>query len=74
MSRANPFGDLDDFAADPVARPLPSAAIERIAEATGFPAARRATPAAPMRGEARQRGAGRGNARGNAAPASPPSH
>jgi len=37
MSRANPFGDLDDFAPEPASRPVPAAAIEKIAQASGFP-------------------------------------
>lgn len=37
MSRANPFGDLDDFAPQPVPKPVPAAAIDEIAEASGFP-------------------------------------
>lgn len=37
MTRANPFGDLDDFAPQGQARPVPAAAIEEIAEASGFP-------------------------------------
>lgn len=37
MSRANPFGDLDDFAPQPAPKPVPAAAIDEIAEASGFP-------------------------------------
>lgn len=37
MTRANPFGDLDDFAPQGQAKPVPAAAIEEIAEASGFP-------------------------------------
>lgn len=37
MSRANPFGDLDDFAPEPASKPVPAAAIEEIAQASGFP-------------------------------------
>ena len=37
MSRANPFGDLDDFAPEPAPKPVPAAAIEEIAQASGFP-------------------------------------
>jgi len=37
MSRANPFGDLDDFAPQGKSRPVPAAAIEEIAQASGFP-------------------------------------
>lgn len=37
MSRANPFGDLDDFAPQPKARQVTPEAIDRIAQASGFP-------------------------------------
>ncbi len=37
MSRANPFSDLDDFGADPAAKPVPAGAIEKIAQNSGFP-------------------------------------
>ena len=37
MSRANPFGDLDDFAPQGAPKPVPAAAIDEIAEASGFP-------------------------------------
>lgn len=37
MSRANPFGDLDDFAPQGASKPVPAAAIEEIAQASGFP-------------------------------------
>ena len=37
MSRANPFGDLDDFAPQPVARPVAADAIDQLAKASGFP-------------------------------------
>jgi len=37
MSRANPFGDLDDFAPQPAPRPIASEAIDQIAQASGFP-------------------------------------
>ncbi len=54
MSRANPFGDLDDFAPGAAPRPAEPAAIDRIAEAAGFPSrkagrAQEAEPAAPAR-------------------------
>lgn len=48
MSRANPFGDLDDFVPQDGAKPVPVTAIDEIAEATGFPsrkAVAKATPA-----------------------------
>lgn len=35
--RANPFGDLDDFAPQGASKPVPAAAIEEIAQASGFP-------------------------------------
>lgn len=37
MSRANPFGDLDDFASHPPAKPVPADAIDKLAETSGFP-------------------------------------
>jgi len=37
MSRANPFGDLDDFAPEPASKRVPAAAIEEIAQKSGFP-------------------------------------
>lgn len=37
MSRANPFGDLDDFASPGVAKPVPTDAIDKLAESNGFP-------------------------------------
>ena len=46
MSRANPFGDLDDFAPQPKARPVTPEAIDSIAEASGFPS-RKAQPRLP---------------------------
>lgn len=36
-SRANPFGNLDDFTPQPAARPVAAEAIEEIAQASGFP-------------------------------------
>lgn len=42
MSRANPFGDLDDFASDKAAKPMPAEAIDKLAKASGFPS-RKAT-------------------------------
>ena len=47
MSRANPFGDLDDFAPQGGAKPVPAAAIDEIAEASGFPSRKAAAKAAP---------------------------
>lgn len=43
MSRANPFGDLDDFAPQPAAKPVPEAAIDEIAESSGFPSRKAAS-------------------------------
>lgn len=37
MSRANPFGDLGDFAAEPPSRPVAPEAIDQLAQASGFP-------------------------------------
>jgi len=37
MSRANPFGDLDDFGSDHSAKPVPAETIDRIAQSSGFP-------------------------------------
>lgn len=37
MSRANPFGDLDDFAPQPKAHPVAADAIDQLAKASGFP-------------------------------------
>lgn len=37
MSRANPFGDLDDFGSDHAAKPVPAETIEKIAQSSGFP-------------------------------------
>lgn len=37
MTRANPFGDLDDFASHHQAKPIPADAIDKLAETTGFP-------------------------------------
>lgn len=37
MSRANPFGDLNDFALGKTAKPVPAEAIDKLAESSGFP-------------------------------------
>lgn len=37
MSRANPFGDLDDFAPQGETRPVAPEAIDQLAQASGFP-------------------------------------
>lgn len=61
MSRANPFGDLDDFAPGPAPKPAEPAAIDRIAEAAGFPSrkAAAADPAPPPVRTPRRRTTGR---------------
>lgn len=46
MTRANPFADLGDFETDKPAKPVPSAAIEKIAEDSGFPSRKARTRAA----------------------------
>ncbi|KAA9011204.1 stability/partitioning determinant [Sphingobium limneticum] len=46
MSRANPFGDLDDFGSDHAAKPVPAETIDKIAQSSGFPS-RKAAAAAP---------------------------
>lgn len=51
MSRANPFGDLDDFAPQGAPKPVPAAAIDEIAEASGFPSRKAAAPKAPEKAE-----------------------
>lgn len=43
--RANPFGDLDDFAPKTAAKPVEPAQIERLAQENNFPS-RQAAPAA----------------------------
>ena len=52
MSRANPFGDLDDFAPEPAPKPVPAAAIEEIAQASGFPSRKAQSGKAAGAGEA----------------------
>lgn len=37
MSRANPFGNLDDFSSQETSKPVPVAAIEEISQVSGFP-------------------------------------
>jgi hypothetical protein len=53
MSRANPFGDLDDFATPPTSHPVAVDAIDRLAEASGFPrrTARTAVPGGEPEGQ-----------------------
>ena len=59
MSRANPFGDLDDFAPSPSSpsRPVARQDIDALAEASGFPS-RKARPAAPADNKAEEEGLG----------------
>lgn len=53
MSRANPFGDLDDFGSDSAAKPVPADAINKIAESNGFPSRKASTSeTAKLTGEA----------------------
>lgn len=52
MNRANPFGDLDDFATDPASRPVATEAIDQLAEASGFPS--RKAQAAPVAREGKE--------------------
>lgn len=52
MSRANPFGNLDDFAPEPAPKPVPAAAIEEIAQASGFPSRKAQSGNATGAGEA----------------------
>lgn len=42
MSRANPFGDLDDFGSDNAAKPVSADTIEKITESSGFPSCKAA--------------------------------
>ena len=51
MSRANPFGDLDDFAPESPSRPVVAEAIDQLAQASGFPSRKaQSTPSpAPAR-------------------------
>lgn len=52
MSRANPFGDLDDFAPEAPSRPVAAEAIDQLAQASGFPS--RKAQSAPSPAPARQ--------------------
>ncbi|WP_120253647.1 stability/partitioning determinant [Sphingobium sp. YG1] len=51
MSRANPFGDLDDFGSDNAAKPIPAETIEKIAKSSGFPSRKAGVAAARETGE-----------------------
>lgn len=46
-SRANPFADLSDFEPAKPSRPVPVAAIEQIAEESGFPSRKASAAKAP---------------------------
>lgn len=46
MSRANPFGDLDDFGSDHAAKPVPAETIDKIAQSSGFPSRKAGAAAA----------------------------
>lgn len=50
MSRTNPFGDLDDFAPAPAPKPVP-AAIDQLAETSGFPSRKAQRPVEAGAGE-----------------------
>ena len=52
MSRANPFGDLGDFAPETPSRPVAAEAIDQLAQASGFPS--RKAQAAPSPAPVRQ--------------------
>lgn len=55
MSRANPFGDLDDFVPQGETRPITPEAIDQLAEASGFPSRKaQGTPAPAEAGEAEE--------------------
>lgn len=48
MSRANPFGDLDDFTPQGAPKPVPAATIDEIAEVSGFPSRKAGTSGVPV--------------------------
>ena len=52
MSRANPFGDLGDFAPETPSRPVAAEAIDQLAQASGFPS--RKAQSVPYPAPARQ--------------------
>jgi hypothetical protein len=59
MSRANPFGDLDDFSPQGETRPIAPEAIDQLAQASGFPSRKAQgtqppTPPTPAPSPARQ--------------------
>lgn len=47
MSRANPFGDLDDFSAQGETRLIAPEAIDQLAQASGFPSRKAQGTSAP---------------------------
>lgn len=50
MNRANPFGDLGDFAPESPSRPVAAEAIDQLAQASGFPSRKAQAPSpAPVR-------------------------
>lgn len=51
MTRANPFGDLGDFAAQPSARPVAPEEIDQLAEVSGFPSRKAQGASKATRGE-----------------------
>ena len=54
MSRANPFGDLDDFAPETPSRPVAAEAIDQLAQASGFPSRKAQGSPSPSPAPARQ--------------------
>ena len=50
MSRANPFGDLDDFAAQSSCRPVAAEEIDQLAQASGFPSRKAQAKSPAMEG------------------------
>lgn len=52
MSRASPFGDLDEFVPQGETRPVAPEAIDQLAQASGFPSRKaQGTPTRPGAGE-----------------------
>lgn len=54
MSRANPFSDLDDFAAETPSRPVAPEAIDQLAQTSGFPSRKAQGAPSPAPTQARQ--------------------
>lgn len=48
MSRANPFGDLGDFAPEFPSRPVAAEAIDQLAQASGFPSRKAQSAPSPI--------------------------